>query len=142
MPSLKSFSLTHVQYENGDILGLLMAVITLIPIAILVAYGTLFAGFILAKLQDFKSFHDLKTGFISFISQSAKVISPSGKVSSRKAKDGPKPHRVQWEWVLALIAAGQIFNEILNWILKTIIKESRPNHAVNHGTNALAIKHV
>ena len=50
-PLLKSFSLTHVQYATGDRIGLLLAVVTLVPIAVLVLYGTLLAEGCLLQRQ-------------------------------------------------------------------------------------------
>ncbi|RKO85671.1 hypothetical protein BDK51DRAFT_22339 [Blyttiomyces helicus] len=41
--ALASVSLTHVQYNADDPLGLPMAYASLVPIAILVSYGTLIA---------------------------------------------------------------------------------------------------
>jgi dolichyldiphosphatase len=76
----KSFSLTHVKYPKGDLIGFILAFISLAPFAIFVSYVTL----VLFK-------RELDT-------------------------------------ILMLI--GQLLNEVLNVILKNIIREQRPLQAM------------
>ncbi|KAJ1943698.1 hypothetical protein FBU59_002827 [Linderina macrospora] len=81
--NLKSFSLTHFQYEDGDTLGQFLALISLVPIFFIVMETTI--------------------------------------VLSRRELAG------------VVLLLGQLLNELVNFVLKELIREERPHLELGDG---------
>jgi dolichyldiphosphatase len=89
---LKPFSVTFVVYEEGDFIGKVMALFTLVPVFIMVSYATLIV-----------------------FNRNLKVI---------------------------YLAIGQLLNELLNYKLKLMIREPRPNaNLLDDGTFGMPSSH-
>ncbi|KAJ3364233.1 Dolichyldiphosphatase 1 [Kappamyces sp. JEL0680] len=98
--NLKPFSLTHVMYEKDDVLGLLFAASTLLPLAMLVSYVTLIVetrrktvGFMFAGQL-------LNEGVNAVVKRIVKEPRPSTLVTSFGKYGMPSSHS-QFMWYFA-----------------------------------------